>query len=245
MSNALVRKLELFAPLPDDDRRLLDDTVAHPRQVGDHQDIIREGDVPDDVHVVLHGLACRYKLLPDGRRSIFAYLVPGDFCDLNIFILRAMDHNIATLSACTVVGIPRRRVLELCDRPAIARALWWATLVDEATLREWLVNVGRRNAERSIAHLFCEIHLRLKSVGLADLGEFILPVTQNELADTTGLSTVHVNRSLQSLQDRKLLKVNRSRVQIQDIEGLHNLCGFNPKYLHLDGSRDNQVQSMS
>ncbi len=146
---------------------------------------------------MLEGFAYRYKLLPDGKRSIFAYLVPGDFCDLNIFILKAMDHSIATLSACTMVDIPRPRILELLERPAIARALWWATLVDEATLREWLVNMGRRDAETSIAHLFCEMHLRLKSIGLADGGEFRLPITQNELADTVGLSAVHVNRSLQ------------------------------------------------
>ena len=242
MTNMLTRKLELFGALPEDDKRLLDDTISRPTQVGDHQDIIREGDTPDDVHLVLTGLACRYKLLTDGARSIFAYLVPGDFCDLNIFILRQMDHCIATLSPCTMVSIPRKRVLELCDRPAIARALWWATLVDEATLREWLVNIGHRNAETRIGHLFCEIHLRLASVGLTDGGEFILPLTQTELGDTLGLSTVHVNRSLQSLRARGLIAYKGGRLVIPDAERLASACQFNPNYLHIETAKREEKQ---
>lgn len=240
MANVLTRKLELFGPLPDDDRRLLDVIVARPRKVDHHWDIIREGDAPNDVHLVLEGFAYRYKILPNGRRSIFAYLAPGDFCDLHIFILKAMDHGIATLSASTIVDIPRARILELLERPAIARALWWTTLVDEATLREWLVNMGRRDAESSIAHLFCEIHLRLKSIGLADGGEFRLPITQNELSDTVGLSAVHVNRTLQSLQARNLITLSRSRINIHNIEQIYQFCGFDAKYLHLDGGKTNK-----
>ena len=237
MQNILIRRLELFNPLSDSDKSLIQDTMKHVRQVDDHRDIIREGDTPDDVHLIVDGFACHYKILPDGRRSIFAYLVPGDFCDLNIFILKAMDHNIATLSACTTVDIPRQRVLELSERPAIARSFWWATLVDEAILREWLVNLGRRNAESSIAHLVCEIHLRLKAIGLGDDGNFRLPITQNELADTMGLSAVHVNRSLQSLQAKGLLTMSRGKVKIHDINGMYDLCYFNPDYLHLNGGR--------
>lgn len=237
MSNVFIRKMEIFGILPDDDKRLLDDIVKRPRQVADHQDLIREGDAPDDLHLVMEGFASRYKILPDGRRSIFAYLVPGDFCDLNIFILKAMDHAIATLSACTVVDIPRQRVLDMLDRPAIARSLWWATLVDEATLREWLVNMGRRSSERSIAHLFCEMHLRLETIGLVESGEFSFPITQLELADTLGLSAVHMNRSLQTLQAAGLLIVKRSRIKIEDIDHLRDFCDFNPNYLHLDGGK--------
>jgi CRP-like cAMP-binding protein len=233
MGNLLTRKLELFGPLAADDRRMLDEVTAQPRQVGSRQDLIREGESPTDVQVVLSGIACRYKMLPDGKRSIFAYLVPGDFCDLNIFILKSMDHCIATLSPCTVVGIPRSRVLELSERPAIARALWWATLVDEATLREWLVNIGQRNAEARIAHLFCEINLRLQSVGLAGEGEFSLPITQAELADTMGLSTVHVNRSLQSLRAQGLITYKSGRLVIPNVERLAAACQFNPNYLHI------------
>ena len=235
--NLLTRKLELFGPLPDDDKRLLDEVVDRTRLVDRREDIIREGDAPSSVHLVLEGFACRYKMLPNGRRQIFAYLVPGDFCDLNIFILKAMDHNIGTLSPCQVVDIPRARILQLAERPALARAFWWVTLVDEATLREWLVNLGQRNAKQRIAHLFCEIHLRLQSIGLANGGTFDLPITQDELGDTTGLSSVHVNRSLQDLRAANLIQLQGGKLVIPDIGRLRKWSGFNPNYLHLDGGK--------
>ena len=242
MSNLLIRKLELFGPLQQEDRRLLEDVTANPRSVAGRQDLIREGESPADVQLILGGMACRYKVLPDGKRAIFAYLVPGDFCDLNIFILRAMDHCIATLSPCTIVSIPRKRVLELSERPAIARALWWATLVDEATLREWLVNIGQRNAESRIGHLFCELNLRLQSIGLSDGAEFSLPITQTELADTMGLSTVHVNRSLQSLRARGLIFLKSGKLVIPDVDRLASACQFNPNYLHIGtGKSDDKL----
>ena len=233
MDNILTRKLELFGSLSFDDRRLLDSVICDTRKIDAHQDIIREGDSPSSVILVLDGFACRYKILPNGSRSIFAYLVPGDFCDLHIFILSAMDHSIATVSPCTIVDIPQSRVLELSERPAIARSLWWTTLVDEATLREWLVNMGQRDAEGSIAHLFCELHLRLTGVGLSDGGEFSLPITQTELADTMGLSNVHVNRSLQSLRSQGLVTFKQRRIIIPDVNNLRSFCYFNPNYLHV------------
>lgn len=243
MTNLLTRKLELFGTLPEADRLLLNDVTRRTRTLKPQEDIIREGEAPSDVHLVLDGFACRYKVLPDGRRQIFAYLVPGDFCDLNVFILRAMDHSIGTLSACRVVDIPRDRVLALVQRPQIARALMWATLVDEATLREWLVNIGQRDAEHRIAHLFCEVHLRLKSVGLADGGEFELPISQVEIGDTMGISAVHVNRSLQSLRAKNLIVLRNGRLVIPDLERLHRMSGFNPNYLHLDGGKRDKFNS--
>lgn len=234
MISPLIQKLELFGPLPPGDRILLDEVVSQPRRVAAHRDLIREGERPSDVHLVIEGLACRYNLLADGRRSVSAYLVPGDFCNPHVFILGAMDHGIATVSPCTIVDIPRGRILEMTERPAIARALWWATLVDEATLRAWLVNMGRRDAEGRIAHLFCELHLRLKHVGLVDNGEFALPVTQSDLADTVGLSAVHVNRLLMSLRSQGFVSFKGGRIVIADLDRLSALAGFNPNYLHLD-----------
>jgi CRP-like cAMP-binding protein len=162
-----------------------------------------------------------------------AYLLPGDFCDLYVFILKAMDHGIATLSRCKVVAIPRHRTLELTERPAIARAFWWAALVDEATLREWLVNIGRRSAEHRVAHLLCELLLRLRVVGLANGDRFELPLTQGALADTMGLSEVHMNRVLQSLRSAGLITLGNRTLVILDVERLMALSDFNPNYLHL------------
>ena len=186
---------------------------------------------------MLEGFACRYKLLRDGSRQIVAFLVPGDFCDLHVFILNAMDHTISTLSVAQVVDIPRARILEFTERPALARALWWATLVDEAVLREWLLNNGQRQAEERIAHLLCELYVRLKVVGLAGDDRFALPITQVELGDALGLSAIHVNRSLQVLRRQNLITLKQRELIILDPGRLRDVAGFNPGYLHLTGGK--------
>jgi CRP-like cAMP-binding protein len=234
MANVLTRKLEGLAPLSDEDRRLLDAVVAQSREVKANTDLIREGEAPNDVHLILEGFACRYKITSTGKRQIMAYLVPGDFCDLHVFILKHMDHSVAALSRCRVVAIPRSRVLEMTERPAVARALWWAALVDEATLREWLVNIGRRAAAERIAHLLCELLLRLRVVGLANGDSYAFPITQAELADTVGVSAVHVNRSLQVLRDAGLITLRSGQLVILDARRMQEFSGFNPNYLHLD-----------
>lgn len=234
MDNVLTRKLEHFAPLPAADRQLLDEIVLPTRDVPARSDLIREGQSSDTVRLIIHGLAYRYKNLANGRRQVVAYLIPGDFCDLHVHVLKAMDHSIATVSACKVVDIPRHRIAEMTGRPALARALWWATLVDEGTMREWLLNLGQRPALERIAHLFCEFYVKLSAAGLVTGGSFSLPLTQEDVADTTGLSLVHVNRCLQQLRELGLLKVRHRLVEIDDTEGLMRFCGFNPNYLHLD-----------
>ena len=233
MTDPLTRKLENFVPLSGEDRRVLADAVRDSRGVGARTDIIREGERPDNVHLVLEGFACRYKFVPDGRRDIMAYMVPGDLCDVHVFILKKMDHSIGTLSACRVVDIPRDRILEMLERPAIARALWWSTLVDEATLREWLVNVGRRPAEQRVAHLLCELLMRLQTVGLANGDSYELPITQSDLADTVGLTLVHVNRVLQRLRATGLISLRKKHLVINDARALKEFSKFNPNYLHL------------
>jgi CRP-like cAMP-binding protein len=240
MANLLTRRLEGLGPLSAEDRRLLDDVIRDDREVGPRDDLIKEGDDPDDVLLILEGFACRYKLTRDGKRQIAAYLVPGDFCNLHVFILKAMDHNIGTLSACRIVAIPRARILELTERPAIARALWWATLVDEAILREWLVSLGRRDAAQRLAHILCELLHRLRAVGLAKGSSYELPLTQVDLADTLGLSTVHLNRSLQALRNEGLITLKDKHVVILHPTRLTELAGFNPNYLHLGGGEEDK-----
>lgn len=233
ISNPLVRKLRAFARLSDDDLRVLDELVTHVRKVEPRTDLIREGEKPSDVHLVIDGFACRYKISPGGKRHIMAYLVPGDFCDLHVFVLNEMDHSVATLSACRIVDISRARILELTERSAIARAFWVAALVDEATLREWLVNIGSRPAEERTGHLLCELLLRLRAVGLANGDHYELPLTQNDLAETMGLSGVHMNRVLQELRRAGLIELKSKRLVILDFERLQQFSSFNPNYLHL------------
>ncbi|MFK5600526.1 Crp/Fnr family transcriptional regulator [Methylobacterium sp. HMF5984] len=238
MQQVLTRKLEGFEDLSDDDRRALDGLAPRIRQVGARVDLVREGDAPENVHLILDGLACRYKVLPDGKRQIMALLVPGDFCDLNVFILDQMDHNIGTISPCHVVDIPRRAIEEITEaHPQITRAFWWCALVDEAVLREWLVNLGGRAPEQRLAHLLCELLVRLDAVGKVTNDSYPFPFTQPELADTMGLSAVHVHRTLRELRDLGLITLKRRVLTIHDVEQLKAFCGFTPNYLHLKNTR--------
>ena len=235
MANPFILKLEHGAELDDEDRRVLERAVAKVERIDADKDLTREGDKPAHVHVVLEGFAVRYKDLPDGGRQIMAFLVPGDMCDLHVHILGEMDHSIGTLTPCRLAYIPQRTVDELTGRhPRINRALWWATLVDESTLREWLVSMGRREAGQQTAHLFCELLCRLHTVGLASEDGFELPVTQDELGDTLGLSAVHVNRVLQQLRKDGLITLDGKRLTIHDVARLEAFAGFDPSYLHLD-----------
>lgn len=234
MVNALIRKLEGFTPLSDNDRTLLSELSNRAVSISADQPIILQGDAPSDVRVVLEGFAARSKTLRDGSQQIFAYLVPGDFCDLHVAVLSAMDHDIRTLTPCKVANISKKTVREIAEtRPNLMQALWWCTLVDAATLREWLVNIGQRSAEERIAHLFCELHVRLKAVGLGSSKSFELPITQDVLAKTMGLSSVHVNRSLKELRERELVTFKSRVIKIPDIGRLEEYAEFDSSYLHL------------
>ena len=229
----MVAKLGAASSLSSLDEAAVRELCSDVREVGARRDIISEGDKPEHVHVILEGWAARYKVLPDGSRQIVAFLVPGDFCDLHVTILRQMDHGIVALTPAKVAFVPHKVIEELpLDRPALGRALWRATLVDEAVLRSWIVSVGRRDALTRIAHLFCELHARLALVGLADDGEFELPLTQEVIADATGLTPVHVNRMLQQLRADDLIVLESGFVTIPDVPALRNVAGFDPNYLH-------------
>jgi CRP-like cAMP-binding protein len=238
MQHTLSQKLEGYEALTDQDRWALNALVPRVRQVGPRVDLIREGDAPEHVHLILDGFACRYKVLPDGQRQIMAYLIPGDFCDLNVFILDQMDHNIGTISQCQVVDIPRRSIDEITAHfPNITRAFWWCALVDEAVLREWLVNIGGRPANQRIAHIMCELLMRLEAVGQVVDNSFPFPFTQTDLADSLGLSSVHVNRTIRELKELGFIALKQRILTIHDADRLKAYCKFTPNYLHLRNSR--------
>ena len=235
MANPLILKLQQCCRLNQQDHDRLEEICLRTVTVAAREDIISEGAVPRDVHLVLDGFACRYKILPGGKRAIIAFLVPGDLCDLEVAILDKMDHGIATLTPCTIAKIPRTTIEELlAGHPNIAHALRWATLVDEAVLREWLANMGRRASDRQLAHLLCELRFRLAIVGMATLDSFRLPFTQEELADALGITTVHVNRVLQQLRDGDLIRQHGREIHIPDLQKLEQFAEFNADYLHMN-----------
>lgn len=228
-------KIQSAGKLSEEDRDLLVALSDDTRRVDSRYDLISEGDRPDHVHLMLKGWACRYKLLPDGTRQITALLLPGDFCDTHITLFEKMDHAIGTLTESEVAVISRRTMRELSERPGIARALWWGSLVDEAVLRAWIVNMGRREAFDRLAHLVCEVHARLHHVGLAPDGSFGLPLTQDDLADALGLTPVHVSRTLKRLREEGLMTFRRGQIVVTDMPRLKELAQFDPNYLHLRG----------
>ncbi len=229
----LVAKLEKFARLSQEDRDALASLCEDAREMGARRNIIREGERPDHVHLVVEGWAARYKLLPDGARQITAFLVPGDFCDLHVTILGEMDHSIMTLTRAKVAYIARSTMEALTERPGLVRAFWWATLVDEAVLRSWIVNVGRRDAFEAIGHLMCELYVRMKTIGLTADHCFELPLTQEELGDALGLTPVHVNRVLQRMRAEALISFKAGLLTILDYRRLESASGFNSNYLHI------------
>jgi len=239
MTTPFVRKLEYGAGLSDQDRQALERAVCDVRQFKPRHDLILEDDNPENVHVIVEGFACRYKRLPDGTRQIMAYLVPGDCCDLHVPILSRIDHTIGTLTTCKVAFLPHTVIEDLTAQSrSITRALWWSTLADQGTVREWLVNMSRRPADKRTGHLLCELLVRLQAVGLATNNSFVLPLTQRQLADTLAMTGVHLNRIVRQLRSEGLIMLKGHTITIPDVEQLKTFADFNPNYLHLTQRRD-------
>lgn len=233
MANRFVTKLQGFATLEPGDVRALDEATARPHEYLPRKQLIREGDKPGPVFVMLEGWAIRYKLLPSGTRQIMAFLMPGDACDLHGALLAEMDHSIETVTHATVATISRELMDELMDRhPAIARAMYIAQLVDEGTLRAWIVSLGRRSSIERAAHLLLELYVRAIRVGLIERGDMELPLTQTVIADALGMTPVHINRVLQALRKSGAVELRRGHLKIPDPGVLARLSGFDDNYLH-------------
>ncbi len=232
--NVLIRKLESIRPLSDAEKQCLFNLPLSIEQVGPDQDIVREGDRPTHCCLVVEGFTCRYKFTEEGKRQIFSFHTPGDIPDLQSLHLQVMDHNLKTLTPCKVTFISHESIEALTQEcPRVGAVMWRDTLIDAAIFREWMLGIGRRSAYTRIAHLLCEVFIRLRAVGLANGFECEFPITQNEIGDALGLSTVHVNRSLQELRANGLMDLRRSTLTILDWEGFKKAGEFDPTYLHL------------
>ena len=200
------------------------------------EDLTCEGDRSDTVRMFLSGWACRYKALEDGRRQIVGFVLPGDTCDAFIYLFSAMDCSIAALTPVVYAELDHAAFERLMSADeSVAEALLCETLVARAIQCEWAINLGRRDALERVAHIICELFERLKAVGLVDGNSFAFPVTQMDLADATGLSTVHLNRTLQELRASGLITLRDRNLSIRDVQALRSTAMFNPNYLHLNG----------
>lgn len=231
MPNHFVQKLKNLAELNSADIGALSALTSKPRSFASKQDMIREGDRPGPVFVILEGWACRYKILPSGTRQIMAFLLPGDCCDLHVGILAEMDHSLQALTPCRVALIAGDRMETLLeDHPAVARAMYKSQLIDEGILRSWIVSMGRRSSVERVAHLMCELYLRSFSINSTD--EVAFPISQIVLADALGMTPVHVNRILKQLRVRGAMTLKRRNLLITDPLKLVQIAGFDENYLH-------------
>lgn len=230
----MIRKLENWTFLNEDDRAALLALPFKVRTIEPNHYLVREKDKPTHSCLILSGLSYRHKIVATGARQIFSIHMTGDLVDLQNSLLGTADHNVQALTRSQVALIPRDAIKQIAfDRPAVGQAFWYDTLVDGAIFREWIANVGRRDARTRIAHLLCEFALRLEAAGLGNHIEWELPMTQEQIADCTGLTSVHVNRMFQNLGKDGLISRTRRSVTVNDWKALAEAGDFESAYLHL------------
>jgi CRP-like cAMP-binding protein len=232
-ADLLISKLESVGSVSPAERAALRRLQLMPVSVSAHEDIVREGDSPSVVTLLLQGLLCRYKIVADGKRQIMSFHIPGEIPDLPSLLIHEMDHNVCSLVPSRVAIIPHAAMLALfAEQPQLAYLFWRNTLIDAAVFREWMVGIGRRSAFTRIAHLFCELIVRMQAMGLSSKYSIELPLTQTDIADALGLSTVHVNRTLQEIRAAGLIKFQRGKLVAIDWPGLREAGEFEQIYLH-------------
>jgi CRP-like cAMP-binding protein len=231
----LIRKLESIFTLTDDERQTLETLPMQIVAIKENQDIVRVGDRPSRSCLILSGLTCTYKLTGDGKRQIQAFNIPGDIPDLQSLHLEVLDNSLGTITPCSVGFITHEALNTLFERHyRIARAFWRETLIDGAIFREWMTSIGQREAYPRIAHLMCEMMVRLRAVGLADGYSCKWPITQTEIGNALGITPVHVNRVLQEMRADGLIELKGERLTTPDWDKLKEAGDFEPTYLHLE-----------
>src|SRR5256714_9708 len=229
----LIRRLTISTPLSVSDIAAIERLPLTTRELPAQAAIVREGERPNQCCLLVDGFACRSKVTDLGKRQILSIHIPGDIPDLQTLHLRVMDHDLTTLSPCTVGFIAHDALRTMTrEQPLIAEALWRETLIDAAVFREWIVNVGRRPAASRMAHFIAEVGKRLEAIGLATADQYELPMTQIDIADALGLSPVHVNRVIQELRRSGVLELRKYSVSIRDLPRLMELADFDDLYLH-------------
>ena len=202
-------------------------------RVGRWRNLVSEGDVPDQCCLLVSGFACRYKEAATGSRQIVSFHLSGDLLDIQHLLLDRADHSVQAITAANVAWIPRPALLRLAwERPTIGKALWQDTWVDASIFREWVLNVGRRDSKTRIAHKLCEFAARCQAAGLGPAESFELPMTQQQIADATGMTPVHVNRMLRVLDGERSVARNGAHFRILDWERLCAIGDFDAAYLH-------------
>jgi CRP-like cAMP-binding protein len=230
----IVRQLNTIASLSEPAKQAVAGLPMHVVSLEADQEILREGDRSSQCYVILEGFVANFKITATGKRQIVAYYLAGDIPDLQSLHLPVLDSSWITITPCKVGFIQHENLHRLCERhPDITKVLWRWTLIAASIYREWVTNVGQRNASARVAHLLCEVITRMRAVGLTRDYTCEFAMTQTELADATGMSTVHINRTLQELRRAKLITLKENTLTAIDWEGLQEAGEFDPAYLHI------------
>ena len=229
-----IRKLRARHDLSRDEEAALRAMTWTQRRYERNQVMVRPGEELDHSMLLLSGFAIRCKFTPDGARQIVEINLAGDFIDLHGFILKRLEHEIIAAGRCEIGTVPHSELKRVTERfPRLTRVLWFQTLVDAAIHREWMLVLGKKRGRARVAQFFCELQRRLKIVGLISDSGFDLPFNQQELADISGMTPVHLNRCLKELRDARLVTYRNGKVEIHDLPGLGRDAQFDPAYLHL------------
>lgn len=230
---AVIRKLERLATLSDEDRQAIGTLPFETRHAGAGTYLVREGERATSCCLLLTGYVCRHKTTSRGDRQIVSFHVPGDIVDLQHLLLSDADHSVQAITEVTYAAVPTAALKAVVQqRPALAEALWRDTLIDASIFREWVLNVGRREAKARVAHMLCEFATRREAAGLGSPTAFELPMTPDDIADATGLTPIHVNRMLAQLTGEGLITRERRTVEIVDWAGMQAAADFDARYLH-------------
>ena len=229
----LIAKLERLTTLDGEDLQAIRELPVSVKSARPNTYLVREGSTASACCLLLDGYACRHKAASNGNRQIVSFQLPGDILDLQHLWLERADHNIQTITEAVVGWTPFTALQALIrDRPRIGEALWRDTLIDASIFREWVLNVGRRDAKQRIAHMLCEFAVRREAAGLGPPESFVLPMTQEHIADATGLTAIHVNRMLQALGNEGVIQREKRHVAIADWQRMRRVADFQPAYLH-------------
>lgn len=231
--NRLIQRLSSLSEINEDEQAALRALPLRARDFDKGEDIIRQGDRPTESCLIIRGLACRYKLVAGGKRQIISLHFAGDMPDLQGLYLDVMDHGIGCMTGVRAAFVPHQALRAVFyENRRLGELFWRHTLIDASIFRDWIASLGRRSAYQRMAHLFCELFVRMRSLGLAERESFRLPMTQSELGDACGLSPVHVNRVLQRLRREGLIMSTGEVHAIANWEGLRDAGDFDETYLH-------------
>lgn len=233
-ASPLLRYLQRRDRLSPEEQMLIEALPMRPQRFRRGEELVAQNSRPTESCLVTEGFAARLLHMADGKRQITAVHIPGDFVDLHGIVLKVMDHSVAAISDCHAVFMPHAAIIEVTRRsPHLGRLFWMSTTIDAAIQRAWIGSLGRRSAVMHLAHLICEMYLRLETVGLAGDHRMVFPITQAEMSDILGLSSVHVNRVTQELRRTGLITWTRGEVTIRDFDRLADFADFDPTYLNL------------